>query len=115
MVPFAASTLHVRIGTVLYNIAEVMATIICWGLSLYSTVLWDLSIAAHGGTDDSVQAVGKSGVYAYEKPTWNGTDLNQLCPGSSTPIQIRDDIPLVAAASAEVNKKLALGLGLFLD
>jgi hypothetical protein len=58
------------------------------GLSLYSAVLWDLSIAAHGGTVGIVQAVGKSGVCAFEKlPTWNGTDLNQLCPGgSSTPI-----------------------------
>lgn len=36
----------------------------------------------------------------------NGTDLNNLCPGSNTRIKIRDDIPLKS------DTRLALGLGL---
>ena len=111
MVPFSASTLGVRIGAVSYNLAEAMAAIIR-GEALPSIQFSETSIAAHGGTDGSVQAVGKSGVRAFEKlPMWNGTDLNLLCPGSSTPIQIRDDIPLMSTASADANKNLALGLG----
>jgi hypothetical protein len=111
VVPFSATTLGVRIGAVSYNLAEAMAAIIR-GEALPSIQFSETSIAAHGGTDGSVQAVGKSGVRAFEKlPMWNGTDLNQLCPGSSAPIQIRDDIPLMSTASAEANKKLALGLG----
>ena len=107
MVPFSASTLGVRIGAVSYNLAEAMAAIIR-GEALPSIQFSETSM---GGTDGSVQALGKSGVRVFEKlPTWNGTDLNQLCPGSSTPIQIRDDIPLMSTARAEANKKLALGL-----
>ncbi len=107
--PFSASTLGVRIGALAYNLAEAIAAI-TRGEALPSLQFSETSIAAHGGADGSLQAVGKSGVRAFEKlPTWNGTDLNLLCPGSSTPIQIRDDIPLMAT---EENTKLALGLGL---
>ena len=111
VVPFSASTLGVRIGALAYNLAEAIAAI-TRGEALPSLQFSETSIAAHGGADGSLQAVGKSGVRAFEKlPTWNGTDLNLLCPGSSTPIQIRDDIPLMATGSEE-NTKLSLRLGL---
>ena len=109
--PFSVSTLGVRIGALAYNLAEVIAAITCRE-ALPTLKFSKTSIAAHGGADGSLQAVGKSGVRAFEKlPTWNGTDLNLLCPGSSIPIQIRDDIPLMATGSEE-NTKLSLGLGL---
>jgi hypothetical protein len=51
--------------------------------------------------------IGKSGVCVYNVlHTWNGTDLNQFCPGSSVPIQN----PLLAT-QIDKNTKLALGLG----
>ncbi len=92
--PFSVSTLGVRIGALAYNLAEAIAAI-TRGEALPSLQFSETSITAHGGADGSLQAVGKSGVRAFKKlPTWNGTDLNLLCPGSSTPIQICDDIPV---------------------
>ena len=41
-------------------------------------------------------------------PSGNGTDLNNLCPGSNTGIKIRDDIPL----KSDMRLALRLGLGL---
>ena len=41
-------------------------------------------------------------------PSGNGTDLNNLCPGSNTSIKIRDDIPL----KSDMRLALRLGLGL---
>ena len=36
-------------------------------------------------------------------PMWNGTDLESLCPGSSPPIQLRDDIPLDEAFELQID------------
>jgi len=108
VVPFSASTLGVRIGALAYNLAEAISALIR-GEALPSLQFSHTPITDNG----SVQAVGKSGVRVFEKlPIWNGTDLNELCPGSSVPIQIRDDIPLATAMSESNSDKLALGLGL---
>ena len=34
-------------------------------------------------------------------PTWNGTNLDDFCPGSNINLQIRDDIPLKTIEEAE--------------
>ena len=76
MVPFSASTLGVRIGALAYNLAEAMAALIR-GEALPSLQFTETSITSDG-LEGSLQAVGKSGVRAFEKlPTWNGTDLNK--------------------------------------
>mmetsp|Transcript_17633 Transcript_17633/g.51336 ORF Transcript_17633/g.51336 Transcript_17633/m.51336 type:complete len:469 (-) Transcript_17633:414-1820(-) len=114
VVPFSASTLGVRIGALAYNLAEAMAALIR-GEALPSLQFSQTSLAAGGVVDGSVQAVGKSGVRVFEKlPTWNGTNLDEFCPGSSSGIQIRDDIPLTDTTTNNEtgNNKLALGLGL---
>ena len=64
--PFTASTMGVRIGVLAYNLAEAMAAIIR-GEALPSIQFSETSIAAHGSADGSVQAVGRSGVRAFEK------------------------------------------------
>lgn len=66
MVPFTASTMGVRIGVLAYNLAEAMAAIIR-GEALPSIQFSETSIAAHGSADGSIQAVGRSGVRAFEK------------------------------------------------
>jgi hypothetical protein len=40
----------------------------------------------------------------------NGTDLNNLCPGSNTRIKIRDDIPLKSDTRLALGLLLGLGL-----
>lgn len=108
VVPFSASTLGVRIGSLAYNLAEAMAALIR-GTPLQALQFSQVSITSDGDTGS--QAVGKSGVRVYENlPIWNGTDLNEICPGSSVPIQIREDVPLLVPGN--VNTSLALGLGL---
>jgi hypothetical protein len=66
VVPFTASTMGVRIGVLAYNLAEAMAAIIR-GEALPSIQFSETSIAAHGSADGSIQAVGRSGVRAFEK------------------------------------------------
>jgi hypothetical protein len=66
VVPFTASTMGVRIGILAYNLAEAMAAIIR-GEALPSIQFSETSIAAHGSADGSIQAVGRSGVRAFEK------------------------------------------------
>jgi hypothetical protein len=56
----------VRIGILAYNLAEAMAAIIR-GEALPSIQFSETSIAAHGSADGSIQAVGRSGVRAFEK------------------------------------------------
>ena len=108
VVPFSASTLGVRIGALAYNLAEAMAALIR-GEALPSLQFSQTSISAAGVADDSLQALGKSGVRVYEKlPIWDGINLDEFCPGSSTPLQIRDDIPL-AMSTYIVSSSLSSG------
>ncbi len=110
VVPFSASTLGVRIGALAYNLAEAMAALIR-GEALPSLQFSQTSISPAGVADDSLQALGKSGVRVYEKlPIWNGNNLDEFCPGSSVPIQIRDDTPLMAmSANSEISSSLSSG------
>ena len=63
VVPFTASTPSVRIGALAYNLAEAMAAIIR-GEALPSIQFSETSI---GSADWGAQAVGRSGVVAFEK------------------------------------------------
>jgi len=95
-VPFSASTLGVRIGALAYNLAEAFTAIV-QGDALPSLQFTPTSIA-DDGSDSSPQVLAKSGIRVFDSlPTWNGTDLNELCPGSNTGVQIREDIPLASA------------------
>ena len=95
-VPFSASTLGVRIGALAYNLAEAFTAIV-QGEALPSLQFTPTSIA-DDGSDSSPQVIAKSGIRVFDAlPTWNGTDLNELCPGSNTGVQIREDIPLASA------------------
>ena len=79
-VPFSGSTLGVRIGALSYNLAEAFAAL-AYGRPLPSIEFSEVGL----------QAVTRSGVKVYTSlPTWNGTDLNALCPGSSPELVIRD-------------------------
>lgn len=87
----------ILIGALAYNLAEAIAALVR-GDALPSVQFSETSIV-----DGSVQAVGKSGVRVFETlPTWNGTDLNTLCPGAPTPIQVTDDIPFVGQTTDEL-------------
>jgi hypothetical protein len=90
-VPFSGSTLGVRIGSLAFNLAEAMVAL-TQGKALPALQFTPISITADG--DAGSQAVSPSGVRVYTQlPIWNGTDLEEFCPGSSTPIQIREDLP----------------------
>jgi len=94
VVPFSASTLGVRIGSLAFNLAEAMTALI------QGEALPSLEFSTENG-----RVLGKSGVRVMEKlPMWNGTDLDELCPGSSTPIQLRDDIPLDEAFELQIGE-----------
>jgi iron complex transport system substrate-binding protein len=111
VVPFSASTLGVRIGSLAYNLAEAMAALIR-GTPVPSLQFTYTSITNPEGNVEA-QTVGKSGVRVYDKlPIWNGTDLNELCEGSNVPIQIREDLPLATTDDSDDTLALGLGLGL---
>ena len=84
-VPFSGSTLGVRIGALAYNLAEAMDAIVR-GKPLPSIDF--TNVVSPGGEGE--QAVTNSGVKAYTKlPTYEGTDLEVFCPGTSN-IVIQD-------------------------
>ena len=107
-VPFSASTLGVRIGALAYNLAEAFTAIV-QGEALPSLQFTATSIA-DDGSDSSPQVLAKSGIRVFDSlPMWNGTNLNDLCPGSNTGVQLREDIPLASSEelAAQVEKLAA--------
>jgi len=86
-VPFSASTLGVRIGTLAYNLAEAFVAF-ATGQPLSSVDFSEVSISG--------QAIGSSGVKVYTKlPVWNGTDLETFCPGGPESNAKVSDVPPV--------------------
>ena len=70
VVPFSASTLGVRIGSLAFNLAEAMTGLI------QGEALPSLEFSTENG-----RVLGKSGVRVMEKlPMWNGTDLDGYVP-----------------------------------
>ena len=70
VVPFSASTLGVRIGSLAFNLAEAMTALI------QGDALPSLEFSTENG-----RVLGKSGVRVMEKlPMWNGTDLDEYVP-----------------------------------
>lgn len=77
------------------------------GKALSALQFSPVSITEDG--DDGIQAVSPSGVRVYTQlPIWNGTDLEKFCPGSSIPIQIRDDLPVPTDGSSDSTLSPAL-------
>ena len=82
VMPFAASNIGVRLGATAYNMAEAMAAL---GRGKA------LNALQFTPNDDATEAVSLSGLKVWTTlPSWNGTDLETFCPGSSTPIEIRE-------------------------
>ena len=92
-VPFSASTLGVRIGTLAFNLAEVMVSF-AKGEPLSDLDFSEVTVI---GTDGGGHAVGSSGASVYTRlPVWNGTDLETFCPGGPEQnAQITDEEVLV--------------------
>lgn len=93
-VPFSASTLGVRIGTLAYNLAEAFVAF-STGNPLSSVDFSEVTVTMDG--DEGGQAVGSSGARVYTRlPIWNGTDLETFCPGGpESNAMITDDAPFV--------------------
>ena len=82
VVPFAASNIGVRLGATAYNMAEAVASL-ARGKPL-NALEFTLNEEAH-------EAVSLSGLKVWTTlPTWNGTDLETFCPGSTKTLEIRE-------------------------
>eukprot|EP00587_Corethron_hystrix_P009309 CAMPEP_0113301502 /NCGR_PEP_ID=MMETSP0010_2-20120614/2709_1 /TAXON_ID=216773 ORGANISM="Corethron hystrix, Strain 308" /NCGR_SAMPLE_ID=MMETSP0010_2 /ASSEMBLY_ACC=CAM_ASM_000155 /LENGTH=367 /DNA_ID=CAMNT_0000155145 /DNA_START=1266 /DNA_END=2369 /DNA_ORIENTATION=+ /assembly_acc=CAM_ASM_000155 len=78
-VPFSASTMGVRIGSLAYNLAEAIVAL-ANGEALSSVDFTETIITNDGNAGK--QALGSSGARVYTRlPVWNGTDLEEFCPG----------------------------------
>jgi len=81
VLPFAASNIGVRLGATAYNMAEAMAAL-ARGKPLNSLDFTQ--------NEEASEAVSLSGLKVWTTlPTWNGTNLETLCPGSPKKIEIR--------------------------
>ena len=90
----SSSSLSVPLLWLAFNLAEAMTALI------QGEALPSLEFSTENG-----RVLGKSSVRVMEKlPMWNGTDLDELCPGSSSPIQLRDDIPLDEAFELQIGE-----------
>jgi len=79
--PFAASNVGVRLGAAAYNMAEAMAAL-ARGKPLNALEFTE--------DPEAAEAVSLSGLKVWTTlPTWNGTDLENYCPGSPKNIEIR--------------------------
>lgn len=94
-VPFSASTLGVRVGSVAYNLAEAMVAL-TRGRPLPSlefsnvSITWDGNDVENTGTG-GYQAVSRSGIKVYTRlPMFQGIDLHTSCPGVPNNLEIRD-------------------------
>lgn len=93
--PFSATTLGVRIGSLAFNLAEAIVAM-ANGEPLSTFDFTETSITEDG--NEGRQALGGSGVRAYTRlPVFEGVDLETFCPGeSSSNIAIADDSPFNA-------------------
>ena len=95
IVPFSASTLGVRVGSVAYNLAEAMVAL-TRGRPLPSLEFSNVSITADGDDVENTgnggyQAVSRSGVKVFTRlPMFEGIDLHTSCPGVPKDLEIRD-------------------------
>ena len=114
IVPFSATTLGVRIGSLAYNLAEAVTVLAGSGdgdepASLSSVQFSEVSLAE----TQARQAVGKSGAMVYTRlPTYGGVDLETFCPGSATNVFITSDadrVPAPTDAPQDVDSSGAAG------
>lgn len=114
-VPFSASTLGVRIGSLAFNLAEAFAALVS------KTPLPSVEFTSALLSDDSQAAVAESGVKVYQKLPFYvnknenlNVNLDEFCPGSSdvTIADPRDD-PIRVESANDDDKNLegwAIGL-----
>ena len=100
-VPFSATTLAVRVGSLALNLAEAVKALVN-GEPLSSTSFTEASFA----DVDAVEAIGTSGAIVYTRlPIVNNVDLETFCPGGKSNIFITSDSdaepPLVAEPVVE--------------
>ena len=103
-VPFSATTLGVRIGSLAFNLAEAVTAMVN-NAPLSSVQFTEISLTEQG-TSGATIALGKSGAKVYTRlPIFNGVDLETFCPGGSSKIFVTDDSdqvkPPVADSPAE--------------
>ena len=98
-VPFSASTLGVRIGSLAYNLAEAFVAM-ANGEPLSSLDFTEVTITMDGNTGS--QAVGGSGVRAYTRlPMFGDIDLEEFCPGGASDNIVVSDEKSYATSTAE--------------
>lgn len=82
VLPFAASNLGVRLGATAYNMAEAISALAKGK---------PLNALQFTPNEETHEAVSLSGLKVWtELPTWNGTDLETFCPGSTKKLDIRE-------------------------
>ena len=89
-IPFSATTLGVRIGSLALNLAEAVTALV------QTTPLSAVSFTETSLADDSAkEALGASGAIVYTRlPIVNNVDLETFCPGGETKIFVAlDDAP----------------------
>ena len=95
VLPFAASNVGVRLGAAAYNMAEAM------GALARGKPLNALEFTAN---EEASEAASLSGLKVWTTlPTWEGTDLNEFCPGSPKTIELID-ISMEAERGMEVEQ-----------
>ena len=86
-IPFSATTLGVRIGSLAFNLAEAVTALVENG-SLSPVQFTEVTLA----DQDAKEALGKSGAIVYTRlPIVESVDLETFCPGGQSNIFIADD------------------------
>ncbi len=86
-IPFSATTLGVRIGSLAFNLAEAITALVQNG-PLSSVQFTEITLA----DQDAKEAIGKSGAIVYTRlPIVNSVDLETFCPGGQSNIFVTDD------------------------
>jgi hypothetical protein len=85
-IPFSATTLGVRIGSLAFNLAEASTALVQNG-GLSSVQFTEVSLS-----DEATSALGSSGAIVYTRlPIVNNVDLESFCPGGQSNIFITAD------------------------
>ena len=88
-IPFSATTLGVRIGSLALNLAEAVTALVENG-PLSSVQFTEITLTDEN--QNAKEALGKSGAIVYTRlPIVNNVDLETFCPGGQSTIFVADD------------------------
>ena len=88
-IPFSATTLGVRIGSVAWNLAEAVRALTHTNAGLSSVQFTEVSFDG----SETKEALGTSGAIVYTRlPVYNNIDLESFCPGGQSTIFIDDSM-----------------------